>query len=652
MRWGSKKRRFGKLDPFYSYLPIWTDLKQVFRSCSLTGIGATNRQGRYCALIFSLLNRAVARYARLFLFGYCLSTMRGILFLLMFLPLHYIVYAQKHDNIWLMGFGGGSQSPLDDEYGNMMFDFSQIDRPTIIEKQEFDMNFDVTNSSISDSSGNLLFYTNGEKIYNRQHQLMQNGNGLVEEATGFGYYIAQGVLILNKPDSQRLYYVLNVENYPGNSFGWKLFSNTIDISINNGLGGVVKKRELLIQDSLSFGRITATKHANGKDWWFFVRKLETNILYRGLIQQSGITIDTVRIGGPITDGGGQVTFSPDGRYYIVADDASFSQPAAIHIYDFDRCKGTFSNQRTHFVDSTPNYGIGVAASPDSRYLYVFHTSVAYQYDLTAADIFSTQVLIGEFDGFFSGLYGSYYLYAQTAPDGRIYVGSWLGTFHWHQVNFPNRQGLDCDFVLHSIEFPVYMAEGLPNHPNYRLGPIDDSVCDTLGLDNHPLANFRWEQEGATDLLQIAFTDLSAYEPDNWYWTFGDGISSQDTSPVHLYAQPGIYDVCLIVSNENSADTICRMVNVGMSSTSEEQTEPFVIVVYPNPFSSSFVLRLIGTDCLRGQVKIFDVTGQTVASKTWSGSQLDWGLSGLKAGVYFYEVQTDRGIVKRGKIIKQ
>ncbi|MBP9136999.1 MAG: T9SS type A sorting domain-containing protein, partial [Flavobacteriales bacterium] len=40
----------------------------------------------------------------------------------------------------------------------------------------------------------------------------------------------------------------------------------------------------------------------------------------------------------------------------------------------------------------------------------------------------------------------------------------------------------CDFQQHAIELPTYNFNSLPNHPNYHLGPIDGSVCDSLGIN--------------------------------------------------------------------------------------------------------------------------------------------------------------------------
>jgi len=44
-----------------------------------------------------------------------------------------------------------------------------------------------------------------------------------------------------------------------------------------------------------------------------------------------------------------------------------------------------------------------------------------------------------------------------------------------------------------------------------------------------------------------FFDQSIGDPDTWFWTFGDGTTSNDRNPRHHYAQSGIYKVCLTIS---------------------------------------------------------------------------------------------------------
>jgi len=582
--------------------------------------------------------------------------MRSLFLLLTGLLFVQLVYAQKHDNIWFFGAGGGNQSPSNDSFGITLLDFTPHGFPLVINRQDIGANFFTTNATFCDSAGNLLFYTNGDHIYNRNHQIMSGGNHLATNIDGWGYRLPQGAIALPYPGHLNQYVLITIEkkNIPGRVFGWNLFSHTIDIGLNGGLGAVTQKRNLLLQDTVTYGMLAATKHANGRDWWFIVPKSNSGIYYIGLLSPSGIQIDTFQSCLKITDGLGQATFSPDGTKYIRTEDDDLLTPNQISIFDFDRCTGELYNCRTQFYHGVDNFGMGCAVSPNSRYLYVMATYHVFQYDLSDDDIFSTEQLVEVWDGtkYYNIWPVDFYL-GQPGPDGRIYVNSTNSSVSMHYINFPDRPGTGCQFRQNGIWTPTLIQVEMPNLPNYRLGPVDGSACDTLGLDNHPLCNWRWEQEDTTALLRITFTDLSAYEPDTWHWTFGDGMNSQDTSPVHSYAQAGIYQVCLTVSNSNSADTLCRWVNVGVSSVQEwEQTERLGMRVMPNPANES--LTLLASEGQQGvQFELVSLTGQVVRSAVLgAGTQaLSIDTRALPTGVYFYRLRTEQGVwLQSGKVV--
>lgn len=58
-------------------------------------------------------------------------------------------------------------------------------------------------------------------------------------------------------------------------------------------------------------------------------------------------------------------------------------------------------------------------------------------------------------------------------------------------------GTLCNYKQHAVNFGKSIAITMPNYPNYRLGPLDGSPCDTLGLNNIPLAAFRVRAESLT-----------------------------------------------------------------------------------------------------------------------------------------------------------
>ncbi len=68
-------------------------------------------------------------------------------------------------------------------------------------------------------------------------------------------------------------------------------------------------------------------------------------------------------------------------------------------------------------------------------------------------------------------------------------------------------------------------------------------------------------------LIASFFDMSNGDIDNWLWDFGDGSISNEQNAVHTYSQPGIYDVCLTISNNTNQcwNTYCETVFIGQSS---------------------------------------------------------------------------------------
>ena len=234
--------------------------------------------------------------------------------------------------------------------------------------------------------------------------------------------------------------------------------------------------------------------------------------------------------------------------------------------------------------------------------------------------------------------------ALCGADGKIYLSDGQSSFTFHTVEQPNKLGKACMFRQHNIELPrtnthpvfgyTYADiwyQGLPNYPHYRLGPEDGSDCDTLGLDNHPLCNWTWDVYDTLHPKQVTFTDNSTYEPTNWYWDFGDGTTSQDTSPVHTYAANGIYHVCLTVCNALSCDTLCYDVVVDDIIATEMPIKVDLdgILVYPNPAFDRIYIDAHGKDM---QAQILNNFGQIVVKQQAISSKgIDVG--GLDSGIY-------------------
>lgn len=566
------------------------------------------------------------------------------------------LFSQKHDNVWLMGYFGGSQSPQDTFLGISIFDFESLCDPQITNNQEIELNFEDTHVSISDEAGNLLFYSNGIFINDASHQLMQNGDNINAWEIG-GQDVPQGALVIPFPNNPDQYFLFHeVDSYVD---GWGLAIvaleySLIDMTLNNGLGAVTLKKEQLISDTLDYGKLTATKHANGRDWWILVQELNTNKYYRILLSPEGIeVVDKQSLGTKVETGFGAGVFSPRGDFFAKVDlvGGVFADDF-LNIYEFDRCTGLMSNPINNINLGSGAFTGGIAISPNSRFLYVSSYDYIYQFDLWAPDIEDSKVTVAEYDGFEEPFPTRFYQ-MQLAPNGKIYVSIPSSVWYLHEIHHPNEKGLACNVTQHSLRLPTLNGFSIPNFPNYHLGPIDNSPCDTLGINNIPLAGFRFDRDSSNSFLGH-FISLSYYEPEEWFWTFEDNQTSTLVNPSHTYDESGVYEVCLTVSNEYGSDTACKMVEVGVTNTIEV-TGLLPINIYPNPASDFFWLELPTEQSYKkGEIQLHNTLGQHVQSYPLNQSlpRQKCSINGLEAGLYFYEVRLDGYLRANGKIFAQ
>lgn len=373
--------------------------------------------------------------------------------------------------------GGYSNSAMTLPFGGNKVDF--ITSQPVVGQEFRIIDYDFTGTNITDSSGNLLFATNGVIIMNNSNDTMVNGIGLnpSQYTNSFidGLRLVQPNIILPDLYDPNRYYLFHM-TFDQTSPTFKaeyFYMSNIDISMNNGEGEVVIKNYILKQGVYVPNRLTACKHANGRDWWIVVVEIYGTEFYFFLLTPNGpIYSHSQSIGSRI--GAGQAVFSPDGtRYgsYVTDDD--------FEIFDFDRCSGTFSNRR-HVVINDSMVSFGASFSPNSRYLFGSSAKYLYQVDATSNQPDTTLTTVAVWDGTFSPnppFATSFYM-QQLADDGKIYLTTGNSTDKLHVIDSPDSAGLDCNVLQHSIALPTLNVT-VPNHPNYNLGPLIGSGCDTL-----------------------------------------------------------------------------------------------------------------------------------------------------------------------------
>ena len=308
---------------------------------------------------------------------------------------------------------------------------------------------------------------------------------------------------------------------------------------------------------------------------------------------------------------------------------------------------------------------GGAISENSRFFYFSEYYKIYQYDLWADDIIASEVLVAEYDPYFTSPpldVGVKFFMAQLAPDGKIYICSNTQVKYYSVIHEPNKKGLACRAEPHGVELLTYNAFSIPNFPYYGLGPLDNSPADTLGIDNPPpTARFEYVQD-TMDVHEVAFFDATLFSPpatmymvpeDAYQWTFGDGEGSHEQHPVHTYAEDGIYEVCLTATNYSGSDTWCDTLYVNVVGTEQPESPLKYAKLFPNPTSDYFYFDYLLPGGMQATARLYDIQGHLLKERRLKPGNVSqgWDITGLPNGVYFFVAESESGVLYREKVVK-
>lgn len=400
-------------------------------------------------------------------------------------------------------------------------------------------------ATMSDKYGSLLFYTDGITVWNKNHQPMPNGSGLMGHPSA-----AQSGIIIPKPGSSSNYIIITV---PENGSVGMRYSE-VDMTLNGGLGDVLTSNKNTLMFAPSSEKVAVVQHANGIYYWVVGRYNAVNGSYDAktyvsyLIDCNGVKISNPvisQIGLVDAQNWGYLVASPDGTKL-----ASASSSTGIEITDFDNTTGQISNainlgSLSYAGYSGGNYG--VAFSPNSDILYASSITnwELVQWDLSASNIASTQTFIGTLAGGAASRPSYRGGALQLAPDGKIYVCQ-TGLPYLGVINNPNVLGTACNLVNQAIDLQGRNSVlGLP--------PFIQSFFNT------PTVSYVNDCPG--EMTQ--FTINGASYLDSVRWNFDDLASGQNNSsllnPTHQFTLPGTYNVELIRYLDCTTDTIYRNV---------------------------------------------------------------------------------------------
>jgi gliding motility-associated-like protein len=442
---------------------------------------------------------------------------KSTIFLIILCIHFYVAQAQLESNIWYFGHNAGitfSNSP-----------------PTALTNGALDTREGC--ATICDNTGNLLFYTDGITVYNKLHQIMDNGNGLNGDPSS-----TQSAIIVPKPASNNIYYIFTVDAFGSNE---GLQYSEVDINLNAGLGKVISKNIILLQPTSE--KVTVAKHSNNSSYWVITHGVGSNNFYSFLITATGINTTAIISSVGLTQ---QNDYSVVGYLKISSNNhklasARWSMPGIIEIFDFNNTNGQVSNNQ--LIASNEEF-YGVEFSPNNNLLYVslFNPSKIYQFDLSASNIANSKSTIYNNSIYFGGA-------LQIGLDNKIYFCQENNPF-LSVINNPDN--INCNFYSNTISLNGKLSNiGLPN------------IIPSLIIINNciPVATFNSSKINICQGEQIIFTNTSSVPTTTQKWLINNQQFDTCYNSSYIFNNAGQFDISLIVFNDTCSDTSNLIINV-------------------------------------------------------------------------------------------
>ncbi len=384
-----------------------------------------------------------------------MTNQKKIFFLIFLMTCGFAGYAQQGGANWTFGWGAGLHFAADGTVSQF---------PSNVYSRE------GVGTISSQSTGALLFYSDGTQVWDASNNVMANGFGLLGD-----YSSSQSAVIVPLPgDSSRYYIFTAPRSSPSDSYYYSI----VNMAANNGLGEVeaATKNTLILQNGTE--KIGLARHCNGRDFWLILHETNSNNFWVYLLNENGLQPpQKYSVGAYLAD----YSWNNVGYLRVSSDEKLLAHPighdelgnnSVVELYNFDNTTGSISGPLVTL--NNVGFAYGTEFSADSKLLYVTNinglsgiTSSVYQYDLSSGNaqtISNSRItLISATDYSYGAI--------QLAPNGKMYVakeyGYDNGSNYLDVIESPSVAGVGCNYVLNGLTLTQGKALiGLP-HADYR-----------------------------------------------------------------------------------------------------------------------------------------------------------------------------------------
>ncbi|MGE0772313.1 MAG: PKD domain-containing protein [Cyclobacteriaceae bacterium] len=414
-------------------------------------------------------------------------------------------------NIWYFGTNAG-------------IDFNTLPNPPV-PLDDSAMDAPEGCSVISDRNGEVIFYTDGSSVYDRNH---------TEIATNIGGnpLSAQSALIVPVPGDETLYYIFTTQAIDGIA-PYELRYSLFDLKQNGGLGAVVQ------QDVLLFARSTERITANGT--WLIAHEYGNNSFRAYPISALGIGDPVISSIGSdhslktVQNGEGYMKLGPRNNLAVALSTPGVSN--LVELFTLNDTTGQIRNYRPIDLNEPNGQVYGVEFSPGGN--KVFATlkgspapSAVYEYFLDSLDNPHLRQIVTD-----NSELGA----MQISPTGQIFMAiNGSGVLGTIQASEDTTQNSAIVFNGFTLAAGTTSGLGLPNFIQIVSNAFGGPAITVSGICFGTPSEFVGTP---TDAI------------DNFLWFFGDGGSDTNPAPTHSYPAPSTYNVSLNLTNRCGLDTV-------------------------------------------------------------------------------------------------
>ncbi|RDI05826.1 T9SS type A sorting domain-containing protein [Flavobacterium sp. AG291] len=536
-------------------------------------------------------------------------------------------------------------------------------------------------ATISDSNGALLFYTDGITVWNKNHQIMQNGD-MIDVDTNILSKSLQKVIIVPHPGNSNRYYIIrdkmqNTAGTGGNGSSWGYYVYSIVDFSSNSLGQIVPTNQepgstgvenlytsvLMDAHSGYYSPLTFTADTTGSNYWVIIQRHHS--LYSFKIDSQGLNtvpVESTFLPGQIynLNANNNGSFIQRSMFRVLPilgtsklyglessfEDSGDTDPGnhLSHFYsvDFDMATGHFSNYQNILLEYNGGISYNFELSPDLTKAYF----VAYR-PVNMPSGNDGQVMVKDLSNLNTPSRVLYEFASSTTASAKFYsiqkdkYGNMLVSGkstdlnrnkYLHIINNPN------SFSGSSVKINNLYLNGNTIGELPQLFPKVECI-ESLYLNTTETTNKTYK------VSNIISTNTN-YAVNN-----GVTVALKAENAIFLEPNTDIKDGAILyaeieVCSNSSTD------RVNMYSEDDSSSEMMLdnsFIMYPNPTDdiTTFVL----SDDVIENISVFSLDGRQIFTKNIQQKEFELDVKDYPKGIYIVNIETVKGENLTKKLIK-